>query len=240
MNTTDPTTPGLFLPVFGATASNSSPVSSWSGMCYNNITMTYNQVDDTTFEVILDLQDKAHSLCKEAILFANIGVTHFEIFFIGGKHKLTFQNVGQAASTMEKFDGIQAYYFCESIVNELESFHIFLAFFVDFTAEGMLKIVPDYPKVWESLDMEAEFLNFINITMEWDWGQPREIRDVDLDPSTVRSGDFLAVTGIDGLSAIIMYGSGSFIDHSVMFLWFEDGLYTVESTDPVIKRTPFD
>lgn len=68
----------------------------------------------------------------------------------------------------------------------------------------------------------------------------RPIRNVDIDPSTVRSGDFFAVTGLDGLSAIIMYGSGSYIDHSVMALWFDDGLYIVESTDPVIKRTPFD
>lgn len=42
LNSTDPSFLGAFLPVYAATASSSSSVSSFSGMCYNNITMTYN------------------------------------------------------------------------------------------------------------------------------------------------------------------------------------------------------
>lgn len=154
---------------------------------------------------------------------------------------MTFHNVGQDAITEEKFGGIQAFYFCEGLKNELESLVATVEMFLPLiNLQGMLKIVPEFPKVWTSIDVEQAFIEFVNVTMEWDWGEPREIRNVDIDPSTVRSGDFLAVTGMDALSAIIMYGSGSYIDHSVMLLWFEDGLYAVESTDPVIKRTPYD
>lgn len=187
----------------------------------------------------MDLQDKNSVLCKEAILFSNSQINHFEIFFRAGQHKMTFNNVGQAAETAEALGGIQAFYFCEDLKNEFESLAATVEIFVDFTAEGMPKIVPDFPKIWESESVEKAFVNFVNITMEWDMVE-RPIRNVDIDPSTVRSGDFFAVTGLDGLSAIIMYGSGSYIDHSVMALWFDDGLYIVESTDPVIKRTPFD
>lgn len=239
MNTTDPTTPGLFLPVYAATASNGSPVTTFTGMCYNEITMTYNQVDDSTFEVTVELQDKSHRLCKEAMLFSNTEINHFEIFLTGGTHKMTFHNVGQDAITEEKLGGIKAYFFCESLKNEFESFKITAEMFLALTTEGMPKIVPDFPQVYGSVDIEEAFINFVNITMEWEW-EPREIKNVDLDPSQIRSGDFIAMTGIDALSAIIMYGSASYIDHSLMFLWFEDGLYIVESTDPVIKRTPFE
>lgn len=69
--------------------------------------------------------------------------------------------------------------------------------------------------------------------------EPRPINEVVIDPNTIKSGDYFAYTVIDGLSTIIMYGTGAFVSHNVMALWFEDGLHIVESTDPVIKRTPW-
>lgn len=56
----------------------------------------------------------------------------------------------------------------------------------------------------------------------------------------MKSGDFLSCMGATGLGSIISYGTGSYIAHSVMALWFEDGLYAVESTDPSIMRTPME
>lgn len=87
-------------------------------------------------------------------------------------------------------------------------------------------------------DLEAANLRFINVTMEWDM-EPRTLGEIVIDPNTIKSGDYLTCTGADGISSIIMYGSGAYVAHNVMALWFEDGLHIVESTDPVIKRTPW-
>ena len=60
-----------------------------------------------------------------------------------------------------------------------------------------------------------EFLeNSIGYTME-----KRETYRVDLDESEIHSGDFLAITRLDGLDEIIMYGTGSHVGHSTMALW---------------------
>lgn len=114
----------------------------------------------------MDLQDKKHTLCKEAILFSNTELNHFEIFFRSGQHKMTFNNVGQDAITEENFGGIQAFYFCEDIKNEFESIAATVEAFVTFTAEGMPRITPE-PKLWTT-SLQDGVRNFVNITMEWD------------------------------------------------------------------------
>jgi hypothetical protein len=55
----------------------------------------------------------------------------------------------------------------------------------------------------------------------------------------IRSGSLLTVTGYDGMSAIIQFGTGGRTAHSAMLVWDEDVLYVVESADPVIRRTPY-
>lgn len=87
--------------------------------------------------------------------------------------------------------------------------------------------------------IENANLRFINVTMGWDM-EPRAVDRVYIDPNTIRSGDYFTSTANDGLASIIMYGSGAYVSHNVMALWFEEGLYIVESTDPVIKRTPWE
>lgn len=73
--------------------------------------------------------------------------------------------------------------------------------------------------------------------MGWDM-EERPINRVEIDLNLMKSGDFLSCMDTTGLGSIISYGTGSYIAHSVMAIWFEDGLYAVESTDPVIRRTP--
>jgi len=62
--------------------------------------------------------------------------------------------------------------------------------------------------------------------MNWQL-ETREITTVPIDESLIKSGDHFGLFWLDGTSSFIMYGSGSYTDHSVMALWFEDGLYVV-------------
>lgn len=68
----------------------------------------------------------------------------------------------------------------------------------------------------------------INYKME-----KRSVNKIEFDESIIKSGDFLAVTRLDGLDEIIMFGSGSRVGHSTVALWIdEDGqreLYILES-----------
>lgn len=60
-----------------------------------------------------------------------------------------------------------------------------------------------------------------------------------LDESTIRSGDILGSNRPTPITALITYGAGGPFAHIQQFLWFEDGLFIVESTEPAIKRTPW-
>lgn len=66
--------------------------------------------------------------------------------------------------------------------------------------------------------------------------EKREIYDTGIDYHMINSGDFLAITRLDGLDQIIGYGTGGIAGHSTLALWFpeEDGtkeLYVIESQD---------
>jgi hypothetical protein len=59
--------------------------------------------------------------------------------------------------------------------------------------------------------------------------EARPINKVEIDPSLIKSGDFLASNRMDGSDPLIMYGVGSWIGHSSMALWMDGELYVVES-----------
>ena len=77
--------------------------------------------------------------------------------------------------------------------------------------------------------MEDATVKFLEESMEIKI-EKRDIQRVHIDPSTIQSGDFLAVNRLVGSSSIISYGTGSRISHSTMALWMDDELYVVEST----------
>jgi len=56
------------------------------------------------------------------------------------------------------------------------------------------------------------------------------------------SGDYLAVSDVGMLGAIIMYGTGSYTDHTLVAIWNEGELYICESVDPpsAVQCTKYD
>jgi hypothetical protein len=64
--------------------------------------------------------------------------------------------------------------------------------------------------------------------------EPRSSGVVNFDTSAIKSGDYFGIIRMDGLSPIIMYGTGAHISHNAMAMWLteEDGteeLYVFES-----------
>jgi len=54
---------------------------------------------------------------------------------------------------------------------------------------------------------------------------------VNVDPKSIKSGTYIAVNTWDGLSTLIMLGTGGRTSHTAMAVWEGDQLYVVESTD---------
>ena len=77
--------------------------------------------------------------------------------------------------------------------------------------------------------MEEANVKFIEQSMQIKM-EKRTTTKVEIDPSTIQSGDFFAVNRLDGTDPIIMYGTGSHIGHCTMALYIDEELYIVEST----------
>lgn len=199
--------------------------------------MTFNQTSQTSFDILVDLQGKKSFSCKDAILFANTELTHFEIFFRSGLHKITFNMPYEAEQKDVSYGGINAYMICYGVKDEIESvirsFQLFFYF-----ESGEQSSRAQNGQYTYNPDLAEASVEFLNVSMNWQL-EEREIKTVPIDESLIKSGDHFGVFWLDGTSSFIMYGSGSYIDHSVMALWFEDGLYVVQSNTPIISRSPF-
>jgi len=178
-------------------------------------------------EVIVETKKPRSHLCSDFFLFGNTEVTHVEDFFFRGTHKLHFKlKTADSEIDMENF-GLETYLFCESLRDELLSvFTTVKAFVGGLGLHGKIPLfqpkVPDY-----MANANREFLHW---SIGFDLPE-REIQKVEIDEDMIQSGDYFAITRLDGLDPMIMYGTGSHSGHTVMALRFDGELYIVESQD---------
>lgn len=71
-------------------------------------------------------------------------------------------------------------------------------------------------------------LAFINQTMGIVMDE-RPVDFIDINPDDIQSGDLFVISRLDGLSPIVMYGTGSHATHCTMALRIDGELYIIES-----------
>ena len=123
------------------------------------------------------------------------------------------------------FGGIKAFAFCDNVVTELESLWLFVKSFA-----GGLTPNPDLPWIGSHVPpyMEKAVVEFLSETMGLVL-ETKETPNIEIDPDLIHSGDHIALMRLEGLSAMIMYGTGSHTSHALMALRFDGELYIVES-----------
>uniref|UniRef100_A0A7S3IGQ5 Uncharacterized protein n=1 Tax=Strombidium inclinatum TaxID=197538 RepID=A0A7S3IGQ5_9SPIT len=235
-NRTGPPNPDaqfMFFPAFTGQIEPSNPKIEFEGNCFEEISMElqYSSEDPTKATVIVETRKPRSLVCSDFFLFGNTEVSHVEDFFFRGKHKIHFQLKSEDAEIDMSTFGLETYLFCESLRDELLSvFTTVKAFVGGLGMHGKIPLfqpaVPDY--------MAKANLDFLKWSIDFELPE-RKIQKVDLDESTIKSGDYIAITRLDGLDPMIMYGTGSHSGHTVMALWFEEEegreLYIVESQD---------
>lgn len=231
-----------FLPVFVADTTPKNPTATFKGMCFQEITMTYEQTSSSSFKLDMDFQNAKSLLCKELLFFGNTELYHFDLFFRKGKHSLTFNMPTVDEEKDVAFGGIKTFLFCEGVKDSIESVMNTLAAFI-----GGLGANPDKGDLMGShvpKYMEDANVKFLGEAMGYVL-EKRTTTKVEIDPATINSGDFFSIMRLDGLDPIVMYGTGSHAGHSTMALRFDGELYVVESQDAWywpqhnIQRTPW-
>lgn len=61
--------------------------------------------------------------------------------------------------------------------------------------------------------------------------EKRVIKNIEVDPDYILSGDLLLLSRFDGIEPLAMLTSGSHVGHAAMALWDDDELYVLESAD---------
>lgn len=141
---------------------------------------------------------------------------------------MNFKASGEDAIIDMKENGLVSFLFCESLRDELLSvWQTLKAYMGGLGLHGKGRIFgPKVPGYVEEANRE-----FLKWGMNYEMTE-RTIRNMNLDESLINSGDLIAVQRVDGLSSMIMYGTGAHSSHSVVALRHSDGrLYFVESND---------
>ena len=227
----DPEDPGYFLPVFiDKMNMDGQKVNFKDGRCFKDITFTlkFDNLNGDTFDrvkLVADVEDAATWTCYDYFFFATRSNFHVEAYFFSGQHEIVFDGLDEDQKKDILYNGIDMYLFCDGFTDAfISAFKMVLCFAGGLGPDPNIPIfgshVPEY--------MEKANIDFIQKAMGIKM-EVRETQEVVIDEKDIRSGDFFVVMRLDGLDQIIEYGTGSRSGHSVMALWFEDGLHIVES-----------
>jgi hypothetical protein len=228
-----PEDPLAFIPVaVGAINAENNKLSYGSGRCFSDITFTYGQTGDSAEDIgdvsiTIDTEKSQSLLCSDWFFFANTEMYHVESFYLSGKHVLNFKNLSPDSKIDIQKNGLKIFMFCSGYVDTFISvFDTILMFF------GGMGSDPNVP-VWGSHLIEPVIqanIAFLNETMGYDLRE-RAIQEYDYDESNLQSGDFITIVRLDGLSPIILLGSGAHASHCTMALRMDGEMYIVESRD---------
>ena len=216
-----------FLPVFVGSLLNDTQVIQYEGTCFKSLTFTMQYVKSDSVKVTVDARDKKATFCREAIFLSTTMRHHVEHLFLSKKHVMVFKNLDQDDLIDLKLSGMRTYLFCHGVVDTFVSVFNTIKLFLGGLGEN-----PKWPIIGSHVPeyMEKANVHFIKQALGWDM-ERREITEVDLDESEIHSGDFLAITRLDGLDEIIMWGTGSHVGHSTVALWIDGELNIIESQD---------
>jgi len=224
----DPKAVFMFAPEQSAFLHFDNPKASWEGTCFKNIDAELVEKDDKSgVQLKFTLSDPKSLTCADWFLTGNTGMKHLSYYFLHGEKTVTFNYPSQDAADDTAFNGITIYTFCENPFTAVESLLKTATCFV-----GGISDNPNIPIVGSHVPKYMEEANKAWLaSFGYDLVE-RDIKKVEIDESLINSGDYFAVTRLDGLDPMIMYGTGSHSGHSVMALRFPDeGLYIVESQD---------
>ena len=205
----------------------------FSSQCFQNTTYTYDSEDSDSVTVTINAQNPSSKLCADIYWVATVNHIYIKKIFDHGEHKITLKGIDATDWVDINYSGIRLFRWCDDIPTLIKDLGMTLEMFL-----GGFSTHPDIPifgshTTWYMEDANRKFLQeAIGLDMK-----PRKTKDVykDIDINVIKSGDFLAITRLDGLDEIIMWGTGGHVGHSTMAIWLnitgERELYVMESQD---------
>lgn len=180
-----------------------------------------------TVTISMRAENRSHPGCSEAYILGTGANFHVTTFTLKHEHTFTWKNLNEVEINNVRTWGIHIFRLCDEVKhwlpNLIKTVEIFL---------GGLGLNPKIPFFGSRTPHYQQELNieFIEAGTGYRW-KPRPNVFTNLSELEVKSGDFLAITRLDGVDQIIQYGAGSHSGHSAVVLEVDGELCVVESQD---------
>jgi len=225
-----------FIPSYVGSVLPGKPIS-WSSPCFQSNTASLTVNGNKSARMTITTSNKSSWFCDDTYLFGYVGsfdITFFEVGF--WNHHVDWAGGWNDAEMYDlNTHGIRVFRFPDGLTaTAQEIFETVMLFF------GAL--IGTHVPEWTAEDNLLFLKNHMNYEMP-----PRQITNVNIPKSEIKSGDFFGVMRLDGLDPMLAWGMGARIGHTVISLWIDNELYMCESTAksnywPVdgIQKTPYD
>ena len=211
--------------------------------CFNKNILSLKKLSKEKTIIELETSEPKSFLCQDIYIIHTSNINHFKAIFTSGKHIIKLKNLSQDDLDEIKVNSIKLVGFCSGVIETLKSLYLTLKMYVGglgYDPNHKIPLlrphVPDY-MIKANLEALKFYMNYVPET--------RDNTPIYLNESLIHSGDFLAISRMDGIDPMIMMGTGSHIGHSAVASWIDGELYVLESQDgpywPTrgIQRTPF-
>ena len=193
--------------------------------CFKKGSFEIVAINETSVDLVLELTESTSLTCSEIFLITTARIQEPTQVFFSGKHKYTLKNLTNNDISDLKVNGVRLLGFCQGIVKSLESIYM--------TAKLYLGgFSTKHPHVTDYMEKSnIEFLkNFVGFDLKHR-AEAVSKSILNIDKKDIKTGDFVAITRLDGLDQLIDMGTGSSIGHTAIAAWIDGDLYVLESQD---------
>jgi len=221
--------PFYFAPVLRAKLINVGDQFAFPSSCFKRNIATLESMDETKITITLINSEPRHLVCTDFMVFHTSNLNKVKIITLPRTHNITFDKVIQDDLDEISKNGIKILSLCTSLTNEIKSLVNTAKLFLGGLGTDPKHVVPIMrPSIPEEM-VEANlrllklFNNYIPVR--------RENKIVNFDKNIIHTGDFVAISRMDGLNPVVMIGSGGNIGHVAVCSWIDGELYVLESQD---------
>lgn len=216
-----------FAPVYEGSAFESAAPVTFANHCFQENTAQITSVTEDSLTLTVTTKKKSSALCYDTYLIATINHYHLEVFAFEGTHKIEFKSLNANDKVDIQAKGVRIFTFCDKLWDLVVDLLMTVKLFAGgFSTNPNIPIFGSHTPEY----MEKANIEFLKEAIGYEM-KPRPIYKTDFDINEIKTGDFIAITRLDGLDEIIMYGSGSRIGHSTVAYWDNGELYVLESQD---------
>jgi hypothetical protein len=222
----------FFIPVLKAKLKPSGGNIKFTNTCFkiNKLSFVKFSKDETI--ISFEASEPSGWFCSDTYLISTYGHQQIKFIFQGGYHSIVLTNLTEGDMADIRVNGVHIISSCDGLFSNIKSFFqtigLYLGGFSTNTNAWLPFMRPNITGIMERFNIAflSEFMNYKQVH-RGEWGQ----KIIDIDEKMIKSGDFLAITRLDGIDPIVMLGTGARIGHTAVCLWIDGELYVVESTD---------